>query len=276
MRFLCSLSIIVLCLLCSSCRQRAHGRRVMTTEDSLRRAAAIIEATHLSDMEKVREDFEGPVAATGTGEVSRGDAFKTDALDDFTKAIIRSFEKYNGKLTQAMKDSTTAFGVLMSRFSVQDSLHKYMAATYSRDGHLLTFHSEITQDDRHKLAWDLYFDKGKLIYFHERHSYTIEDDEQDALTDDSYFISAGRVLYSYRDDGHAQHQRDHMDLIHVTRYSLRGDVAGHAAKAFEIFQIDYAGLLMQPLESMVYTPAVRIPMPEIPVDKKVPTRGVGF
>jgi hypothetical protein len=276
MRFVCSLSIIILILLCASCQHKPRGRRVMTHEDSVKRQAAIAEEAHLTEMEKIRESLVGPAGIAGSGEISKGNGISKDAVDEKTAAIIKSFKKYNDKLTLALKDSSTSFGPLMSRFNIEDSMHRYMSGTYSNNGSLLTFHSEFSPDDKTKNDYDLYFDKGVLVFFHERHTYIGEEDEQDKITDDSYYMKGDTLLYSYRDEGQAPHRRDHMDLIPLSRYSLRGDILGHVSQAFDTFQREYTDLLAQPLEMMVYTPPVRIQMPEVPADKKAPTKGPAF
>ena len=278
MRFSIIFLIIGLVILCSSCGHRPRGRRPMTTEDSARRVAAAATEAYLIRMNQVREQLDGPGPATGTGEVIRGGRYKSDLRDDSNTVITRALDKYNAKLNLAMKDSTTSYGVLMSRFSVAaDTLHKYIAATYSNSGHLLAYHSEVAIDEKHKVDYDLYFDKSKLIFFRERRTNTLEEDDQDLLSDDSYFMSGGKVLFCYRDEGQTQHKRDHMELINLARYTLRGDVTGHVAQGYEVFRHDYEALLAQPLELMVYTPPVRVPtIIEPQLDKKTPSRGPAF
>ncbi len=258
----------------ASCSHRPHGPKPMTHADSVRRAAEAATNAYLADMDKVRDTLDGPTdPGTGSGEVVRGDKYKTNLLDDSTVAITTSFEKLNARIQKSQKDSTTIYGRLISRFKALDSEHKYLAATYTSEGHLLTFHSEITRDDKHELDCDFYFDKGVLRYFRERRTYTLEDDDQDILSDDSYLMSGSRVLYCYRDEGHAQRLKDHMDLMHLSRYALRGDVPGHVYRAYRAFLSDYDILLGQPMEMMVYTPPVRVPVPEPP---KPPSKGFSF
>lgn len=276
MRLVISVCVIILSLLCASCHQRPRGRRPMTHEDSVKRLAAIAEEAHLTEMEKVKESLDGPAGITGTGDIARGNAISKDIVADSIAAVVKAFAKYNAKLNHAMKDSTTSFGPLMSRFQVEDSMHRYMSGTYSNDGHLLTFHSEASPDDKTKIDCDFYFDKGTLIFYHERHTYIGEEDEQDRITDDAYYMRGEKVLYSYRDEGHALHNRDHLDMIPLSRYALRGDILGYVSHAFDLFQKDYTELLSQPLEMMVYTPATRIQMPDVPADKKTPSKGRGL
>ncbi len=259
----------------TSCRERAHGPKHMTQVDSARRVAAIAQIARLAELGKIHEDFEGPVdPGQGNGEVSKGGKFQTNIQNDSIATVTRSFEKFSAKIKKAQEDSSTAYGVLMSRFKVLDSQHKYLAATYSSDGHLLTFHSEITRDDKHELDYDMYFDHGRLRYIRERRTYTHEDEEeQSLLTDDSYYMSGADALYYYRDEGTALTQHDHMELMHMSRYNLKGDIKGHTARIFDLFKKDYEVLLSQSLEAMIYTPKVRIQMPEVQPDKGVPTKG---
>jgi hypothetical protein len=93
---------------------------------------------------------------------------------------------------------------LVSRFKTIDPDANTFSGTYSSSGHLLTFHSEVTIDDKHQKRYDFYFDKGRLRYINEQRSYTIADadeEQQDLSTSDSYYMSGGTLLYCYRDEG---------------------------------------------------------------------------
>ena len=238
--------------------------------------AAIADHQRLRELEKINEELTGPSdTAISNGKVSKGAKFGSDLIDDSTAAIIRSFDKLNNKLKAAQEDSTTPYGILISRFKTIDSDHKYLSATYTGTGHLLTFHSEVTNDDKHKQEYDLYFDKGKLRYISEQRTYTTTDadDEQvDMSTCDAYYMSGSTLLYAYRDEAVSPQKKDHIELMKMFRYTLQGDARGHAARAYGQFLRDYQLLMAQPMERMIYTPMVKTPIPEAPPEKPLPKR----
>jgi hypothetical protein len=92
------LSILIVCLLFSSCRHRARGPRPLSAADSARRAAAIADRQQLKELEKVREDLEGPPdTASGTCEVTKGAKYGSSILDDSTTAVLKSFDRLNAR-----------------------------------------------------------------------------------------------------------------------------------------------------------------------------------
>jgi hypothetical protein len=125
-----------------------------------------------------------------------------------------------------------------------------LTATYTEDAHLLRYTAEITLDDKHEEDRDFYFNNGELVYFRERHTFTQE--ELDFMTDDSYFLRNGKVIYAYRDEGSAQERKDKMNVIPTKRFLLKGDLTAHVSKEFEKFKQDYEILLTQPLEPLIY------------------------
>ena len=198
----------------------------------------------------MHEDFSGPVM-DGDPLVTGGEKFKSYLMDDTTTVITNRVERMESKLEHAQKDSTTDYGALLTRFRLLKTQHKYLTGTYSDEAHLLRFTTEVTFDDKHEEDRDFYFNKGKLVYFRERHTYAQE--EQDISTDDSYFLVNGKVVYSYRDLGAAQVRKDKMDyMASFKRYHLTGNVTSHVAKEFDSFKQDYGILLASPLEPLIY------------------------
>lgn len=242
--------VIVLSIGMTACTHRGHGQAKLTHEDSVRIISDLAFKSTLLELQKVREDFSGPIV-DGDEPVTTGDKFKTYLLDDSTKVITGKIEKLESQLEHAQKDSTTDYGALLTRFKLLKTQHKYMTATYNDGAHLLRFTTEVTFDDKHEEDRDFYFNKGVLVYFRERHTYP--QDEQDISTDDSYFLVNGRVVYSYRDLGTAQIRKDKMDyMASVKRYHLKGDVTSHVAKEFGDFKQEYEMLLVQQLEPLIY------------------------
>lgn len=241
--------IICLSISMGSCGHKNGGKDQLTHEDSLRILSDKAFQIQLASLQKVREELNFP-AWEGEPEVREGDKFKTNILDDSTKMLTNGFEKLKAKLERAQKDSSTIYGGLLTRFRLLNTQHKYLTATYTDEAHLLRFTSEITFDDKHEEDRDLYFSNGVLVYFRERRTFT--QDEQDLMTDDSYFISNGRVAYAYRDEGTAQEAKDRMNLMSLKRFYIKGNLNAHVAKEFANFKQDYEILLNQPLEPLLY------------------------
>ena len=221
----------------------------MTQEDSLRIYSERMMQAHLSSLQKIHEELSGPTQP-GDPTVSAGDKFKTNLLDDSNTIITVRFEKLKARLERAQKDSTTLYGVLMTRFRLFNSQHKYLTATYDDSAHLLRYTEEVTLDDRHEEDRDFYFQNGELVYFRERHTFAKE--EQDIMTDDSYFIQGKKVVYAYRDEGSAAERKDRMNLMSTRRFVLLGDLNAHVSKEFDNFKHDYDVLLTQRLEPLIY------------------------
>ena len=249
MKFLTVISILILSICMASCGQKKDNANQLTHEDSLKIINDRAFQIRLAELQKVRDTLTGP-AIVGQIDVSKGDKFKTNILDDSTAVITGDFEKLNSKLERAQKDSTTMYGGLLTRFRLLKTQHKYLTGTYTEDAHLLRFTSEITIDDRHEDDRDFYFDNFTLVYFRERHTYT--KDEQDLMNDDSYFLRDGKVVYAYRDEGTAPERKDRMNVMSMKRYLLKGDLTAHVSKEFDNFRADYNILLDQPLEPLIY------------------------
>ena len=248
MRQLITFSIIILSISLSFCSGRRGKVNQMTTEDSVRIKSDQAYQRRLSELQNVRESLIGPVIV-GDGFVSQGTKFNVN-LGDSIKIILNEFEKINAKLEHAQKDSATAYGALLTRFKLLNSQHKYLTAMYTNAAHLLRFTSVITLDDKHKEERDYYFVNDSLVYLRQKHTYT--EDEQDVMTDDSYFMRNNRVVYSYRDQGSAPERRNSMDVIPLKRYYLKGDVNAHVSKEFEGFKQEYDMILARPLEPLIY------------------------
>jgi hypothetical protein len=105
-------------------------------------------------------------------------------------------------------------------------------------------------DDKREEERDFYFMNGALVYFHERHTFSQED--QDVMTEDSYFLRDNKVIYSFRDQGSAPERKDKMNLLSTKRYKIKGDLNAHVSKEFDNFKRDYDMLLTQPLEALLY------------------------
>lgn len=221
----------------------------MIQEDSIRISSERSMQARISSLQKVREELTGP-EQHGDPAVSPGDRFKTSLLDDSTTVITVRFEKLKAKLERAQKDSTTLYGALMTRFRLFNSQHKYLTATYDEEAHLLRYTEEVTLDDKHEEDRDFYFNNGELVYFRERHTFTQE--EQDVMTDDSYFLKGAKVVYAYRDEGSAAERKDRMNLMSTKRFLLRGDLTAHVSKEFDNFKHDYDVLITQRLEPLIY------------------------
>jgi hypothetical protein len=233
----------------ASCGHKKGAANQLTHEDSLRIVSDKAFQLHLASLQKVREELSFP-SWEGEIEVKEGDKFKTNILDDSTKILTNNFEKLKAKLERAQKDSSTIYGGLLTRFRLLNTQHKYLTATYTDEAHLLRFTSEITFDDKHEEDRDFYFSNGTLIYFRERRTFTF--DEQDLMTDDSYFINNGKVAYAYRDEGTAQGVKDRMNVMSLKRFYIKGNLSAHVAKEFANFKQDYEVLLNQPLEPLIY------------------------
>lgn len=251
------LIITLIVVLASSCGQQSRGQRHLTSADSLRRARAIAEEAHLNDMEQLHEELTGPAQAEGSGAVTRGGAVAILHPGDSAAILVKAHERWHRKLEQALSDSATVLGALITRVLVQDSTHRYTTATYTGDGHLLAFHSEYTPDEHHRYEYDLCFDHGRLVHLHERHLYAGDMDEEeqapDTYTDDMYYLAAGHVVYSYRDEGEVAHHMDHIEYIPQGRHALAGDVPGRVYHAYSGFEAEYNALQQQPMEMIVYT-----------------------
>ena len=241
--------MVILATSLCSCGGNKGAAKAMAPEDSLRVAYEKNLRTRMSDLQKVREDLSGPAQA-GDAAVRPGDKFKTSLLDDSISTITANFEKLKAKLERAQKDSSTPYGALMTRFRLLNSQHKYLTATYNEDAHLLRYTEEVTFDDKHEEDRDFYFNNGELVYFRERHTFSQE--EQDMMTDDSYFMVGKKVSYAYRDEGSALERKDRMNLISTKRFVLLGDLTAHVSKEFDNFKHDYDILLTQRLEPLIY------------------------
>ena len=154
-----------------SCTHESTGKIKLTHEDSLKIMSDLAFRNTLSELQKVRENFSGPVMA-GDPLVTGGEKFKSYLMDDTTSFITGQVEKLESKLVNAQKDSTTDYGALLTRFRLLKTQHKYLTGTYNDEAHLLRFTSEITFDDRHEEDRDFYFNNDTLVYFRERHTYT--------------------------------------------------------------------------------------------------------
>jgi hypothetical protein len=244
-----SVSILVFAILLSSCGHKHAGTNHLTREDSIRILSERAFQAQLSDLQKVREELYGP-AFEGDPAVSKGDKFKTNIMDDSTTSITGGFEKLKAKLEHAQKDSSTLYGALLTRFRLLNTQHKYLTGTYTDEAHLLRYTSEITFDDKHEEDRDFYFTNNTLIYFRERRTFTM--DEQDLMTEDSYFLRNGKVTYAYRDEGTALELKDRMNVMSLKRFQLKGDLTSHVGREFNNFKQDYEILLNQPLEPLIY------------------------
>jgi hypothetical protein len=245
--------LLILIVGCSimmfSCSEKRSHAIQLAHDDSLRIVNDKIFQRQLSDLQKVRENLIGP-SLDGEITVTKGDKFKTNVLDDSTSAITAGFEKLNAKMERAQKDSTTLYGPLFTRFRLLKTQHKYLTATYTDEAHLLRFSSEITFDDKHEEDRDFYFTNGNLAYFRERH--TSNQEGQDLMIEDSYFLFDGKVAYAYRDEGKADEVKDRMNVMSLKRFILKGDLTAHVSKEFNSFKKDYDILLTQPLEPLIY------------------------
>jgi hypothetical protein len=251
MKQIVSIGLVFLTLTFSACSHKKSGKPVMTAEDSLKIQEEIYHKVHMKELQKVRDSLIGPIDDGSAPSVKRGDAFKTSLLDDSTQAITAGFEKLKAKLDLAQKDSSTSYGTLMTRFRQFDTQEKYLTATYTDEAHILRYTSEISFDDKHEEERDFYFNNGVLVFFTERHTFNV--DEQDRLISDSYFIRDGKVAYAFRDEGNAPQIRDKINLLTLRRFALTGNLTAHVAKEFADFKHDYEILISQPLEQLIYT-----------------------
>ena len=241
--------LVCLSISMSSCGHRKSGASQLNHEDSLYVASDKAFQIQLTSLQKFREEFSF-AAVDGDPMVIKGDRFKTNLLNDSTRSLTNSFERLKIKLERAQKDSTTIYGGLLTRFRLLNSQHNYLTATYTSDAHLLRYTSEVTLDDKHEDDRDFYFNNGTLVYFRERHTFT--QDEQNLMTEDSYFFKNGKVTYSYIDEGIAQDIKDKMNLMSLKRFFIKGNLDAHVAKEFENFKQDYEILVSQPLEPLIY------------------------
>jgi hypothetical protein len=250
MKNIASLLIVIFSIAMSACGPGNRSEKSQAVhEDSIRSVNYHAFQMHLSALRAVREEFKGPIEE-GSITVAKGVKFKTNIMDDSTSAITNEVEKLNAKMEHAQKDSTTIYGALLTRFKLLKTQNKYLTATYTNGAHLLRFTSEITIDDKHEEDKDFYFDNASLVYFRERHTFTA--DEQRLMTDDSYFLRDGRVVYAYRDEGSGQDSKDRMNIMSMKRFLLTGNLTAHISKEFGIFKSDYEILLLQPLEPLLY------------------------
>ncbi len=259
MRYIPLLLTAAIVILVSSCGQQSRGHRHLTTADSLRRVHAIAEEAHLNEMEQLHEELTGPLPADGKGVVVVAGPAAPPRQGDSIAIILRSHERFHQRLAQALADSTTLLGALITRVLVQDTAHRYTTATYAYDGHLLTFHVEHTPDEHHRYEYDLCFDHGRLAHVRERRTFAIDaeddDQQQEAYTDDIYYLWGGKVVYNYREEGQVVHHMDHIEFIAQNKATLAGDIAGRMAQLYENFVEDYAVLQQRPMEMIVYTSA---------------------
>ncbi len=250
MKQLTRILILIVSLALGACSHKNNGEVKLTQEDSARVLSDKAFQVQLAQLQKVRETITGPALTEGDATVAKGEKFKTNIMGDFAVGVTGDYEKLKAKLEHAQKDSSTIYGGLLTRFRLLNSQHKYLTATYTDEAHLLRFTSEITFDDKHEEDRDFYFNNGTLVYFRERRTFT--QDEQDLLTEDSYFIKDEKVVYSYRDEGSAQERKDRMNVLSLKRFNLTGDLTGHVAREFDNFKKDYDILLNQPLEPLIY------------------------
>ena len=222
----------------------------MTQEDSVRNQSEHAFHMRLIQLQKIHEDLIGPTMQ-GDPAVMTGAKFSTNLLGDSINQITNEFENLIAKLENAQKDSSTSYGALLTRFKLLNTQHKYLTATYTSEAHLLRFTTEITFDDKHEEDRDYYFSNDTLVYLRVRHLFT--QDEQDVMTDDSYFLKNCKVNYCYRDQGSEAERRNHMNVIPMKRYYLNGNITAFVSKEFEDFKHDYEILLSRPLESLIYT-----------------------
>jgi hypothetical protein len=249
MKQLISFSFIIISLSLSFCTGRKGKVKQLTHEDSLRSQSEHAFHMRLIQLQKVHGNLIGP-EILGDASVTEGTKFSTNLLSDSVNSITNEFEKLNAKLEHAQKDSSTLYGALLTRFKLLNTQHKYLTATYTSEARLLRFTSEITFDDKHEEDRDYYFSNDTLVYLRVRHSFT--QDEQDIMTDDSYFLKNCKVNYCYRDLGSEPERRNHMNVIPMKRYYLKGNTTAQVSKEFENFKRDYEILLSRPLESLIY------------------------
>jgi hypothetical protein len=249
MKQLITFSIIILSISLSFCTGRRGRAKEMTHEDSVKIKSDRAFQERLSGLQKVRNDLVGPTT-TGDPSVTQGAKFSTNLLGDSINRITGEFENLNAKLEHAQKDSSTVYGALLTRFRLLNTQHKYLTATYTGRAHLLRFTSEITFDERHEEDRDYYFRNDSLVYLRVRHRFT--QDEENVMTDDSYFIRNCKVVYAYRDQGSAPERKNRIDVIPLKRYYLNGNVTDHVSKEFADFKQDYEILLSRPLEPLIY------------------------
>lgn len=249
MRQLIILSFVILSISLSFCSGKRGKAKQLTSEDSMRIKSERAFQMRLIELQNFRQNLVGPVA-TGDPSVTIGVKFSTNLLGDSIKAITSEFEKINAKLERAQKDSATAYGALLTRFKLLNTQQKYLTAMYSNSAKLLRFTSVITLDDKHEEDRDYYFVNDTLVYL--RVKRTFSEEEQDVMTDDSYFMKNNRVVYSYRDEGSAPEHRNRMDVIPLKRYYLKGNIAGHVSKEFDDFKHEYDLILSRPLEPLIY------------------------
>ena len=249
MKLLIVFSILILSLSLSFCSGRKSKVKALTSEDSVRIKSERAFQMRLIELQNFRENLIGPVG-TGDSSVILGAKFSTNLLGDSIKAITSEFEKINAKLERAQKDSSTAYGALLTRFKLLNTQQKYLTGMYSGDARLLKFTSVITLDDKHEEDRDYYFVNDTLAYLRVKRTFT--EGEQDIMTDDSYFVKNNKVVYSYRDQGSAPEHRNRMDVIPLKRYYLKGNISGHVSREFEDFKHEYDILLSRPLEPLIY------------------------
>jgi hypothetical protein len=249
MKQLITFSMIILTVGLTSCTDRRGQAKPMTHEDTLRVKSDQALRVRLLQLQKMHENLIAPVA-DGDPTVCEGEKYKTNLLGDSINAITGRFEALESKLERAQKDSSTIYGALLTRFRLLSTQHKYLTATYTSEAHLLRFTSEITFDDKHEEDRDYYFSNDTLVYLRVKRTYT--QDDQDVMTDDSYFIRNGKVGYAYRDMGNAPSRRNRMNVIPLERYHMKGNVTAHVSKEFEGFRQDYDILLNRPFEPLMY------------------------
>ena len=249
MRLVIAFSIIILSLNLSFCSGKRGNAKQLSSEDSVRIKSEHAFQMRLVELQNFRENLIGPEVA-GDASVTMGAKFNTNLLGDSIKSITSEFEKINAKLEHAQKDSSTAYGALLTRFKLLNTQQKYLTAMYANTARLLKFTSVITFDDKHEEDRDYYFSNDSLVYLRVKRTFT--EDEQDVMTDDSYFIRNNKVVYSYRDQGSAPEHRNRMDVIPLKRYYLKGNIIAHVSKEFEDFKHEYDIILSRPLEPLIY------------------------
>lgn len=232
-----------------SCVNHSKEREQLRLQDSARAVEDRKLKAHLAELSKVDMQVYGPSSA-GTGLVQRAELYKAFETDSSIKRAIHVFMVLQARLDKAEKDSTTRYGRLLTRFKLLNAQKKYLVGTYGDQAELLRYSSKTTIDDKHEVNIDFYFYKDSLAFFREKKTAT--EDEQDLMTDDSYFLFGGKVVLAYRDEGSARVQRDKMNVMSIKRYRLIGDLTGHVSNEFSIFRADYDSLKLQTLEALIY------------------------
>ncbi len=240
---------ILLCFNSCGNNKKSHATGSgLSRQDSLDIARLDSTKKKLEPLQKYRENLKGPAAASGAALTRGAEISGSEAPAEF-ESIITEIDGWKSAVSKAGTDSTTDFGPLMTRGKIIDATQKFMNATYDRHAHLIYYYDHYDKGTT-RYDNDYYFKDGSLVYY--EHKVSEHNGGSAHLVQDEFYLSGGKVIYAFRDEGTDADKGKSINFVTVSRYQLNGDATGYVGNAFELFMKDYKVLLEEELEASIY------------------------